>query len=204
MKIFIPALVLCMLTLSPSALVHANVGDKEFSNSKKISTFSLTDQNGNSFTLKQLQGHWSLIYIGYTSCPDICPMTLANLAAVSKELNKLAGVDLAPKVIFLAVDPNRDTAHLKQYLNYFDPNYIGISGDKHEIDTLVRSLDAFYRITKKSPDDKDYEVSHSSTVYIINPDAELFGQINPPFNPQTTAQYLAALVSEGAQNDRQP
>ena len=159
-----------------------------------ITGFTLTDQYDNPFGIDNLKGKWSMIFIGFTSCPDVCPTVLANLEAVRADMGLRMRPDTVPNIIFLAVDPHRDRAALKEYLKYFHPDYIGITGVTREIDHLTKNLGAFYRIDKRSAEDQNYSVTHSSTVYLINPDAALVATINPPFHPHQTGEFLIQLI----------
>jgi protein SCO1/2 len=160
-----------------------------------LSDFNLKDQHGNAFGIDQFKGRWSMVFVGFTSCPDVCPMTLANLEAVRAEMGFRMSPERIPNIVFLAVDPDRDTALLKDYLAYFHPQYIGITGDGREIDKLIKGLDAFYRLDRKSPDDSNYDVVHTATVSIISPEAKVVAKINPPFHPHKTGENLMRVIN---------
>lgn len=159
-----------------------------------VKPFELTDQYGQPFNLDSLKDHWSMIFIGFTACPDVCPVTLSNLEAVRAELGLRLSPSRIPRIVFLAVDPARDAPVLKEYLAYFHPEYVGISGDVEQIDSLIKSLKAFYRLDKKTPDDTIYEVLHTAFVSIINPDGQMVAKLNPPFHPHKTADSLFHLI----------
>ena len=156
--------------------------------------FALADQNGAPFTLQQLKGHWSLLAIGYTSCPDVCPFTLANLNAVLETAAAQGGANVAPRVIFIAVDPARDQPVLKQWIEQFNPHFIGITGEPAQIEKLVTSVGAVYRIGK--PDASGwYSVAHSAAVAVIDPEGRVRARLLPPMPPKATAGFLARLMS---------
>jgi protein SCO1/2 len=159
-----------------------------------VKPFELSDQYGQPFNLDSLKDHWSMIFIGFTTCPDVCPVTLSNLEAVRAELGLRLSPDRIPRIIFLAVDPQRDAPVLKEYLAYFHPEYVGISGEVEQIDSLINSLKAFYRLDKKTPDDQAYEVLHTAFVSVINPDGQMVAKLNPPFQPHKTANSLFHLM----------
>ena len=135
-----------------------------------------------------------MIFIGFTTCPDVCPVTLANLEAVRAEMSLRVSPKRIPRIIFLAVDPARDSPVLKEYLAYFHPEYIGLSGAVVQIDSLIKSLKAFYRLDKQSPDDVDYDVLHTAFVSIINPQGQMVAKLSPPFYPHKTAESLNQLI----------
>jgi len=160
-----------------------------------VKPFSLLDQNGAPFNLQSLKNHWSMIFVGFTTCPDVCPVTLGNLEAVRAEMGLRVSPERIPRIIFLAVDPARDVPVLKEYLGYFHPQYIGISGEVNQIGSLINSLNVFYRLDKKHLDANDYDVLHTAYVSLINPAGEMVAKLNPPFHPHKTAMYLSQLIS---------
>lgn len=156
----------------------------------EIPAFALTDHLGRPFTEASLRDQWTLLMIGYTSCPDVCPFTLANLEHVLAEVSQKVRPDNMPKVVFLALDPERDQAGLGEYMTFFHPDFLGVTGDKGEIDRLVEALDATYRLTE--PDATGwYEVQHSSSVAVIDPEGALRAKLQPPFEAFVTADLLA-------------
>jgi protein SCO1/2 len=161
-----------------------------------ISEFNLTDQYGDAFGIDQLKGRWSMVFVGFTTCPDVCPTTLSNLEAVRAEMGFRMSPERIPNIIFLAVDPDRDTAVLKEYLAYFHPQYTGITGESGEIDKLIKSLDAFYRLDRKNADDSSYNVIHTATVSIISPEAKIVAKISPPFHPHKTGEFLMRVINK--------
>jgi len=159
-----------------------------------IKPFMLSNQDGEPFDLDALKNHWSMIFIGFTTCPDVCPVTLANLEAVRAEMSLRVSPKRIPRIIFLAVDPARDRPVLKEYLAYFHPEYIGLSGAVDQIDSLIKSLNAFYRLDKQGSDDDDYDVVHTAFVSIINPQGQMVAKLSPPFYPHKTAESLNQLI----------
>ncbi|MBO6510371.1 MAG: SCO family protein [Roseibium sp.] len=156
-----------------------------------VTNFTLSAQDGSPFTSETLKEQWTLLFLGFTHCPDVCPFTLANLEAVRTELSQLVSPEKLPEVVFLAVDPDRDTAVLEDYVKHFGISFTGITGERPEIDKLVESIDGFYRLEKSSADDEAYDVTHSAAVTVINPAGEITAKISPPFHPFNTANYLA-------------
>lgn len=156
-----------------------------------VTNFTLSAQDGSPFTSETLKEQWTLLFLGFTHCPDVCPFTLANLEAVRTELSQLVSPEKLPEVVFLAVDPDRDTAVLEDYVKHFGISFTGITGERPEIDKLVESIDGFYRLEKSSAEDEAYDVTHSAAVTVINPAGEITAKISPPFHPFNTANYLA-------------
>jgi len=161
---------------------------------KSLGAFSLEDHNGKKFDQEDIKGSWSMIFIGFTTCPDVCPATLSNLEAVRADMGLRMRPDSIPRILFLAVDPDRDKPFLKEYLSYFHPEYIGITGSHEELGKLIKGIGAFYRLDKKYLTQIDYDVVHTAFVAIINPGGEMIAKINPPFNAHKTSDYLNNLI----------
>lgn len=194
------AALMCLMLLAVPPAVAADVDATVYDDAAQVGEFQLADHNGAAFGVDRLKGRWSIVFLGYTHCPDVCPFTLANLAAVLNAYRDLPDTAAAPQVVFVAVDPDRDAAGLADYISYFDPAFVGVTGGRADIDALVKSVDGFYKLNKKREGDDAYEVSHSASVAVISPDAGLKARINPPFAPQETAEFLKTLFSTPATN----
>lgn len=158
-----------------------------------IPDFSLTDHRGQGFTAATLKDEWTLVMLGFTHCPDVCPFTLSNLEHVVAEVSLRVRPDSVPKVIFLSVDPDRDKAGLADYAQYFHPDFIGVTGERAEIDKVVEATDSFYRFVGKG---EDYEVQHSASISVIGPDGKLYAKLQPPLDAGPIAEFLARLQIE--------
>ncbi len=125
---------------------------------------ALTNQDGNPFRLSDQQGVITLLFFGYSYCPDVCPTTLTDLAAVRKRL----GADAERvRVVFITVDPARDTpARLTSYMRSFDPNFIALTGSDTELQTVYQA----YSIIpiRRELADGGYAMDHTSSVYVID------------------------------------
>jgi protein SCO1 len=139
---------------------------------EKAPDFTLTNQYGTHTSLSQFRGRVVLLYFGYTHCPDACPMTLSLL---KESMEKLGNDRNRVQVLFITVDPERDTAQkLKSYVPYFDKDCLGLTGSPEEIAKVTKDYDVSY---EKEPADAEsnagYFMSHSTSVYLINPEGEL-------------------------------
>ncbi|TPQ42715.1 copper-binding protein [Bradyrhizobium guangdongense] len=146
--------------------------------------FQLTDQNGKTVTDKDLKGKPTLIFFGYTHCPDVCPTSLFEISEVMRALGKDAG---RVNAVFMSVDPERDTpAIMKDYLSSFDPHLEGLSGDPAEVEKVIKS----YRVyAKKIPGkDGDYTMDHTALIYLMDRE----GRFVSPFNLKRTPEDAAA------------
>ena len=146
--------------------------------------FQLTDQTGQTVTDKNLLGKPSLIFFGFTHCPDVCPTELFELSEVLRAMGKDAD---RVNAYFVSVDPERDTAAaMKDYLSSFDPHLKGLTGDP----TAVAKIIGEYRVyAKKVPlKDGDYTMDHTALVYLMDRD----GKFVAPFNLKQSPQQAAA------------
>jgi len=145
--------------------------------------FQLTDQNGKAVTDKSLKGKPTLIFFGYTHCPDVCPTSLFEISEVLRAMGRDAD---KVNAIFISVDPERDTpAAMKDYLSSFDPHLEGLSGDPAETAKVITS----YRVyAKKVPTkDGDYTMDHTALIYLMDRD----GRFVSPFNLKRTPEEAA-------------
>ena len=149
--------------------------------------FTLTDQRGEPFGLDRLKGRWSFLFFGFTHCPDVCPTTLSMLAKVSRELEPDDGPGGDPQFVFVSVDPARDTpARLGEYVAYFDPDFLGVSGPDSALQPLARQLGIFVR--RDAPDaDGNYLVAHGAAVLLVDPQGRFVGVFQAPHDPVAIA-----------------
>ena len=145
-----------------------------------IEPFTLVDQDGQPFTNQQLEGQWSLVFFGFTYCPDVCPTTLAVLREFKGFMAESDYLD-DTQVILASVDPARDTPPvLKQYLEYFDPEFVGITGDFMDLQKFATNLNAAF--AKAPGQDENYLVDHTSNVVLINPYGHYHGFFRAPLD----------------------
>lgn len=144
---------------------------------RRFSDFTLIDHNGNPVTKASFQDKWTLIFFGFTHCPDICPTTMATAAKMYKELTSEEQQDL--QIVLLSVDPERDTQEkLAAYVPYFNPDFLGVTGDPNVIFKLATELNIAY--TKVPLESGDYTVDHSGNFVIINPRGDYHGFFRQP------------------------
>ena len=149
----------------------------------------LTDQRGLDFSTAELVGTFSLMFFGFTHCPDICPLTLQTLANVDAQLRE-RGFE-PPRVVFVSVDPDRDTpAQIERYLDNFNSDFVGITGSQRALQPLVAALGVTVEL-HQLPGQEAYNVTHNSTVYLIGPQAELLAVFSAPHDATVIAtDYL--------------
>ncbi|MEX2615458.1 MAG: SCO family protein [Alphaproteobacteria bacterium] len=159
-----------------------------------IDAVSLADANGSVVVPATAREKWTLLALGFTHCPDVCPFMLGNLAEVENRMRERLGPAQQPQFVFLSVDPARDTpALLAEYVAFFSDDFVGLTGPKSEIDRITKQLSAFYRLGPKDSDG-DYGVDHSAEIFLIDPKGRLFGKFQPPLDPDdTTTKFEKAL-----------
>ena len=151
--------------------------------------FVLTDLNGKSFDSDILKGKISLIYFGFTFCPDICPTALQKLSVLLDDLNKY-NINVTP--IFITIDPKRDVpAALKQYLAHFHPKLMGLTGSEEQIRVVADQFKVFYEVIPGSDKgNNDYLLDHSSLVYILDKNGEYAGHFHIETSEEEMLQYI--------------
>ena len=173
--------------LTPATMTQQQLSDQGlfvYDLPRRVTDFALIDHNSQPFTKEKLKGHWTLMFFGYTSCPDVCPTTMASIRAFNqllKEADDKAAGKL--KVVFVSVDPMRDTPEkLAAYVHYFDEHYIGATGEYIDIFNLAHQLNIAFAYTPSK--DGAYDVSHSGEIALINPEGDFHGFFKSPPDPQ--------------------
>ena len=159
----------------------------------KLDEFLLTADDDSVFSNQSLEDKWSLLFFGYTHCPDVCPLTLHQLAQANKELaDKL---DSTPNIIMVSVDPDRDTSEiLQKYVRSFGENVSGVTGKNEELDKLTSQLGIFYKANKH--EGENYSVNHSAAVILINKNAEFHAVFSAPHSIEHFVSDLPLLLKE--------
>jgi len=179
---FLTGLILCFAIIllmsgrisTPSVTQIATIGGP----------FSLTDQNGRTVTDRDLKGHPSLVFFGFTHCPDVCPTALFEVSEIMRVLGPDAD---RVRALFVTVDPERDTpATLKDYLSSFDPHLSALTGDPEAVAAMAKAYRVYY---KKVPlSEGGYTMDHTAIVYLMNKD----GKFVSPFNIKRPPDVAAA------------
>ncbi len=163
----------------------------EVRDGEALPPFSLQGTQG-EFGNDKLLGRWTFMFFGYTQCPDICPSALSLMKELRVQLATNGAVAPAPtfQVVFVSVDPRRDTRELlAQYLAAFDPSFIGASGDDASLAELAAKLGVQYRRHDET-DQRNYTVDHSTTIHLVDPTGRL-AVVFP--HPQDASQMAAAF-----------
>jgi protein SCO1 len=156
--------------------------------------FELQDYDNRSFTRAQLTDHWTLLFFGYTSCPDVCPLTLTVLKDVYR---RLEGTPYAQdtQVVFVSVDPKRDSlATLKRYVQHFHPSFKGVTGSEDQLQQLTKPLGIFYQYQGAG---EDYLVDHSSAMLLVDPTGSLHALFSAPHDANVLSKNYVAIREHG-------
>ena len=151
---------------------------------RPLAEFHLQDLSGREFTREDLRGHPTLLFFGFTNCPDVCPTTLAMLAQLQRQ-PPLPGAE----VVFVSIDPERDSAAtLQVYLGAFSKDFIGLRGDQAGLAPLLKSLSAI--AVRENLPNGSYTMDHSATLYLLDRNARLVAVFSPPFSASALATDL--------------
>ena len=168
-KKFIAVLLIWFFTCMNIAQADDDQVENSLAGNKVGGNFFLTDHNNQPFELRQLQGNVVLIFFGYTSCPDVCPAELSQMAQI---LNTFEDSNDKVKGLFISVDPDRDSPQiLKDYTAYFSQQLQGLTGSREEINAVTELFRVKYQIIKNA--ENRIVVDHSSTLYIIDKNGDL-------------------------------
>jgi protein SCO1/2 len=184
-----------LLLLSGGLYLYTKINPQADRASAQGGPFVLQHQTG-PVSLTDFAGKGVILLFGYTSCPDVCPSGLANLAAALARLNDTQQQQLQP--IFISVDPDRDNlAQLDQYSRYFHPNLLGLTASEAAIDRVVSAYGAFYRKVEMPGSSLGYSVDHSASLYLIDRQ----GQLVQTLNHNAPVTELASAIQQLLQGD---
>jgi protein SCO1/2 len=159
-----------------------------------IFQISLTDHNGQNFRVMRLARKWTFMFFGYTHCPDVCPMALVDLNAVYNNLAEKEDLifekyNVDTQFIFVSVDPQRDTiGELKEYISYFNKDFIALTSEPDMIEKLARPLGVSYMRVPGKDSEGDYYIDHSASFLLIDPLGRLRASFPPPHDPEQIAE----------------
>jgi protein SCO1/2 len=158
----------------------------------KVPEFLLVDQNGQGIGREVFDGHWNLVFFGFTRCPDICPLTMQVLANARKQLAD-AGQDPLPRIVLVSVDPERDSPEImRQYVDHFGDDNLGITGELQQLRKLTRGLGIFFE--KSAIDGDQYSVDHSAVVLVINPRGQFHALFGAPHDAANFVHDLPMIM----------
>ncbi|MFT3741945.1 MAG: SCO family protein [Gammaproteobacteria bacterium] len=165
-----------------------------FPQPRRVPDFQLIDSNNQPLTLNNLKGHWSLLFFGFTRCPELCPTTLAVLKQAYKNL-AAAHQTVVPQMVFISVDPESDSlARIRDYVHSFNPAFLGATGSAQTLSQLTESFSVLYMKVKSAQADGDYTIDHSGTILIVNPQGQFAGVFTLPHDANKISHDIQTLM----------
>jgi protein SCO1/2 len=169
---------------------------KLFDHPRELPAFSLQQSDGTPLVPGELKGHWTLVFLGFTHCPDVCPTTLAQLAQAQKQWAALPD-PIRPRVLFVSVDPERDTPDaIGEYAHAFDRDTLAATADIPALEAFARALSMVF-MKVPAPEGTaagQYSIDHSASLAVLDPQARMAGVIMPPLDSRAIAADMAALT----------
>ncbi|GAA5075834.1 SCO family protein [Lysobacter panacisoli] len=167
-----------------------------FSPARELPTFNLRQSDGTALVPGELKGHWTLVFLGFTHCPDVCPTTLAEMAKAQKQWAALPE-SVRPRLLFVSVDPERDTPDLiGSYAHAFHRDTLAATADVPALENFAKSLSmVFAKVPAPEgiPADQ-YSMDHSASMAVLDPQGRMAGIVQPPFEPLAIAADMTALT----------
>lgn len=164
---------------------------------RELPAFSLRQSDGTQLVPGELHGHWTLVSLGFTHCPDVCPMTLTQLAIAQKQWESLPEAT-RPRILFVSVDPERDTPDgAGEYAHAFHRDTIAATADIPALESFARSMSLVFAKVPPEPDAPadQYSVDHSAAIVILDPQGRMSGLVQPPLDPNAIAADMALLTA---------
>lgn len=148
---------------------------------KALTQFATIDHDNNPFTLTDLHGKWSFLFFGFTHCPDICPVTMAVMDKVHRQLEQAQDV----QTVFVSVDPDRDTpARLHQYVTSFNQEFIGLGGSVEQVTSLTGQIGLPYFLDTTGSEE-NYLIDHGASLFLVDPHGRLVAIFSSPHNDRS-------------------
>jgi len=170
-----------------------------FPSPRALPPFTLVDHRGAPFGPERLAGRWHVLFFGFTHCPDVCPSTLATLAAARRELADLPPAD-RPEVVLVSVDPQRDTpARLAEYVAFFDPSFVGVTGEPAMLESLTRELGVAVMVGEPDASGQ-YSIDHTATLFLVDPQGRLAAVFGMPHTPDGIAHDYRLVLDHAARS----
>lgn len=161
---------------------------------RPLTPFTLTDHHGQAFDLARFKGAWTLLFFGYTHCPDVCPTTLATLNSVMKKIADAGPQRLPARVVFVSVDPQRDTVQrLAEYVPYFNKDFLGVTGTPEQLDAFTAQLNILHMRGSETAADGGYTMDHTASILLIDPEARFSAVFSAPHVATTIANDFLSL-----------
>lgn len=166
-----------------------------FSPARELPAFALRQSDGTQLVPGELKGHWTLVFLGFTHCPDVCPTTLAELSRAQKQWEALPE-PVRPRVLFVSVDPERDSPdRIGEYAHAFHRDTIAATADVPALERFTRSLSlVFAKVVPEGMPAEQYTIDHSATLAVLDPQGRMAGIVQPPLDIPGIAADLRRLT----------
>ena len=182
--------------LQPPAALPALTSATALPAPRPLTPFTLTDHHGQAFDLARFKGAWTLLFFGYTHCPDVCPTTLATLNSVMKKIADAGPQRLPARVVLVSVDPERDTVQrMAEYVPYFNKDFLGVTGTSAQLDAFTGQLNIMHMRGGETTVDGGYTVDHTASILLIDPEARFSAVFSAPHVATTIAKDFLSLRS---------
>ncbi len=180
---------------APTASQPAVPSFTMMSTPRTLPAFSLQQSDGTPLTSDELKGHWTVVFLGFTHCPDICPTTLAQLAGAQKQWASMPEAS-RPRVLFVSADPDRDSPKLTgDYAHAFHTDTLAATAPLPQLEAFARSLSlVFMKSPGASGKPDDYTIDHSAALVLLDPQVRMAGVVQPPFDVKGIAADLDMLT----------
>ena len=186
------------LTITAPNFIHKSIDletGKMLTKPMELTSFNLINHQDKQFQLKDLENQWSLIFFGYTQCPDVCPSTIFKLSQTYDLLDQDQRISKLPQVIFISIDPERDNPEtLSEYLAFFNPRFIGITGDQSEIKKITSTMSVYYEKIEQNKDSNSYIMNHTASIFLTNDEGSL--QADKVYYDFETKYYRVSMFSD--------
>lgn len=163
---------------------------------RTLPAFALRQSDGTQLIPGELKGHWTLVFLGFTHCPDVCPTTLAQMSVAQKAWESIPEAT-RPRVLFVSVDPDRDSPDkIGEYAHGFHKDTLAATADLPALEKFVKSLSlVFAKVpAPEGAPENQYTIDHSASMVVLDPQGRMAGLLRPPFDPNVIAKDMAALT----------
>lgn len=173
-------------------IANIDISGTILSEPREISKFNLISSKGTPFTNRQLKENWTFMFFGFSSCGYMCPKILTQLNGVYENLAKNRIIKM-PQFVMVSIDPKRDTVkRLNEFVSAFNPRFIGARGNERQIKKMTKELGVVYiKLQRKDKNiDDNYDIDHSGTVFLFNPEGKLYALFSVPHDSLAIANDI--------------
>lgn len=182
-----------LLVLKPRQGLPTAIANTYIPEGRPVVGIRMQDHNNQPFSEEQFKGKWSFLFFGFTHCPDVCPTTLLVMKSVWAKLPESAKQSPEPQLVFVSVDPDRDSpAILKNYVQYYHPDFVAITGEHKFLDILTVQVGALYGY-EDGENENAYTVNHSAQVVLIDPQGYFRGVFTSPHQVNEIVNTFTAI-----------